>query len=115
MNKDSNFPEKSQFFERGFEKSVEYNPDDGCITYTLEYKNGRILVVTFDGYVSESTVTVKIIENNIAIASFSRTKVNSVAFQSWENEKVIQIYWGNMEGHFLINYEPQPRFFYGEL
>jgi len=115
MNVNFKFPDELDFFEREFGLSDKNEHDEGVISYLHQYENGRELIVSLLPYGYDSSVTVEIIQDNMVLASMTRDKITSVAFQGWGNEQVLRVEWQQPDYDFIIFYDPQPRFFYGEL
>ena len=110
MSFDIDLPGELEFFERGFGLSKEHNPNEPVLSYIYQYEDNKNLIVSFDpSYEGDTSISVKIIDNNEVIVSLFQDKVDGVAFQSWGKEKVVRVYLNETINDFLIYYDPIAR------
>jgi hypothetical protein len=108
-------PNELEFFERGFGLSGENDPDEGLFSYMQSYGNGKQLIFTHSPC-SGNSISIKFIEGNETVVYLYQEGVSSIAFQAWNESKIIRVYFeANVDKELRISYFPRPNFHFAEL
>lgn len=112
---DYEVPEELDFFERGFGLSLEHDPDEAFFSYIYRYENGQDLIFTHSPFTGNS-VSVKLVTGKAEIFYLYLEGVASIAFQAWEQDKIIRVYFSSKSTKELrVSYLPQPKLHYSEF
>jgi len=108
------FPVEEDFFVKEFYPSEKHDHDEGVISYSKRYENGRELIVTIEPYGYDSLLVAELVESGNILASVAQENVTSIEFQGWGSEQALRVYCSKSNFEFLIFYSPIPRIFLGE-